>query len=126
LLALGWSLILVVGTGWFLREFDGFYIFLIYLAWLCFTSPQKIISELERIKTYTPKQIILIVIGLVFSVSVALGIILMCKYVMENILYLKGVLKIIVQYIVVIVALIPSALLFLKFMQLISKKRKQS
>lgn len=124
LLGLGWLLIGTVGITWFLKGFNGSYIFLIYLSWLCFTSPHTIIKGFERIQSYSPKQLFLTIIGLLLSVAMALGIILACKYILENILHLNGVLKVIVQYIIVIIALIPSTLFFGKIVQYISRKTK--
>lgn len=99
---IGWVLLMILGISWIVFGYSSWYLLLLPLSYISFTISDGSIKKLGKLSI---SQAALIVFAFVVSVGIVFGLIQLANYVINDMLYLTGVIKTFSQIIAIIISL---------------------
>jgi hypothetical protein len=108
----GWILLLGMGVCWISVGYSSWFLLLIPLISICFSTGDGNIPKMKKTKQRSIFQGILILFSFFLSVGIAFGLIFLSSYFINDILHLTGWIKTLCVIIAIIILLYPVKIAF--------------
>ncbi len=109
---IGWLILLGMTITWILYGYTNWFLLFLPIATICFSIHDSSIKEWKIVKRFSFKQVLIIIGTFIIAVGVALGLIMLARYLIQDIFHLHGWVKTVSQYTAVILSLFPAQYLF--------------
>lgn len=97
---------------WIFYGYTNWFLLCLPVATICFSIHDGSIKEWKIIKRFSVKQVLIIIGMFIVAVALAFGLIMLAKYLIQDMLHLQGWVKTVSQFAAVILALFPAQYLF--------------
>jgi len=105
----GWVLLLGMVALWIGFGYTDWQVLLLPAAYLCFSVGD---GRIKRLKLLSVSQITMLVFSFIISVAIAVGLIQLANYLIHDVFHLQGILKMLSEWLAVILSLIPGVIAF--------------
>lgn len=97
---------------WIFYGYTNLFLLFLPIATICFSIHDGSIKEWKIVKRFSVKQVLTVIGTFMIAVAMAFGLIMLAKYLIQDIFHLHGWVKTVSQFVAVILALFPAQYLF--------------